>query len=615
MRASVSAAVEQLEWVVAIKVKEVKRPPYLPDMRFTPLSVYRDNVVLFPPDATTAGSKRKAVVNLLGAGRFKARKVAGLRKDIDAALLEALKQAAVCYIFTREILPLRRKKLSAVATIHREVISVRRLLLAFREVGVSCLSSVTPSRLREALTFAAGGNSSDYHFEVFLDLIEMSRNGMLLPALPDYDWEHEVDDSPKDLTAAKGKQALSESETEALLRPALEIFEHRSAIIDAIRDIRQHEVSPIDVKASISQIIPVLQEIEPRHILDSLVVLIMIACTTLIGFHLGLRPSELLSLRRNFISSRSGSPALDEEKITLKFTRSKGVPRPVVRTIRVHPFLKLVADTLEDILDATGETSDHIFPSPSKHEEMSLADLSNRMRKFCRLIKAPAKVTGYSWRKTVIDLLVRLMTDGLTIAAVIMDHIDKNETAGYALSSPHLADDLQTGVRKVWSNRLAAIFEQATGPETLGGAAGIRFQQFLAEHTTATDLQMSQEEFVADAMSQHIYPIKVGPGKFCVKPPCARGSCSLISRDVLADSANCKAGCEHHLQMPERKKIVEENINNLKKFLNCKENSQMQKIYAVNQLCDQIEAWPDLRGLLESVIASDPSIRNWFDDA
>ncbi len=600
------------QWFVEKKLEQVIKPPYAPEMQVTPLSQYSDNVIRFDRSTVPFGSKDKAKIDLLAACLLAVGRKSGLHPERDARLLETLKQMAVCYIFRLDILPQRRVKVSSPSTAHRDIAQSRKFLTAVREAGLSCISELTPEICEKVLTLAApGGKSRDLYIGVVRDLMIMSRCGLLIPPVGNYQFEFESSDEPHDTTAPKGKQALEEGETEALLALSIFYLNKASLIVDAIAIIREDPLSPSRLKSKLASELPVVADLQDWTLESVLTILLSIACANLIFFHLGLRPSELLSLQRGFVRILEDGDALDLARVSLRFLRTKGMPKPKLREIKVHPMMKRVSDALEALLDVTQPSSNYIFPKESSDEELGGRMLVHKMNKFSSVNGIPIPLSGYNWRKTTIELITRLVTNGLSIAASLMDHLSKNETAGYALSNPLLQDDLQTSIIGIWRDRGGSLFKTAMAGQPLGGRAGERITQLLSPHITSLDIGLTEKEFVDDMVSQQVYPIKVAPGVYCVKTQGSRGACSKSSLDMMPDTANCSAVCAFQLQMPEREHVVRENLQGIGQFLDG-QASRMQKRYAVQQLLDQLEAWPELKPVLEAHLSDNRKIRRWF---
>lgn len=606
---------EEILWIANRKVETVMRPPYARGMQVTASSKYGDQFIYFDKTGFAPGSKHAAQFDFHGYVRLGNKRVNGLCPTNDASLLETLWQIVVCYIFRMDIFPKRKVKIVKGLTISHLAEIARRLLVAMREAGVTCISTLQRSTLNDALSLATGtGGGRRVCIDAFEHMIQMSHHGLLLPSLPKLEWEVEVAKEEKDTTKAAGKQPLSEDEIQVLLAASIKNVNRARVLLDCLRSIVSDSAEAGNVRAFLSDEIPEIASVPTHVVAHAVIVLLTISCANLIFFHLGLRPSELLSLVRGFLSITAASPDGSTQRIFVSFLRSKGVSKKKLRRIEVHPKLAEIAAILEEVNEVTRAQTDILFAIFGEEHEMSTSTLTWRMRRFCALSGIPVRLSSYNWRKSTIDLVARLITNGVTISAVIMDHSSKSETVGYALSSPRFKEDIQTAVMRVWAQRCGTLFESVGKPGALGGIAGKRIEKLLSPYITSEELGLTEDEFVSDMLARNIFPVQVAPGVFCVKPPLARGACSRASRDLMADTANCTAHCHHQVQLPERKQIVRGNIINLTTLLENKSTSRMQKSYAVNRLLDQLAAWPELRSELDATLSNAPQLKKWFPD-
>lgn len=611
-----SNAAEDLLWFADQKVANTIAPPYSPHMPVTPLSKYSDTVYIFNKEKLTPGTKYKSRLDLLRNNRF-GKIVACLDENDDAELLELLRQITVAYFFRSETCLNHRVHVYKAGSLYRKFMAAKRILVAAKLCGAKGPRDIDTDLLNKALRFMQNDEVvSAVYYEVLGDIGQFNRSKLLHPGLELENGYVVKNHRLVDNTVPKGKTALPETVLNDIISASLKHIADAEYIIDLIKrvNLRHWKRDKHVREALLLEIQLKFPEIKSRGFnsyWNGLELLLLMACANLIFFALGLRTSELLSIKRDSVLVVGDEDG--DGQTYVSFTRHKGKETPKTRKLLVSNKLREVGDVLEKLAILKRSQSDYYFSLRGETEEMKDKNLNSQLHRFCQMNDIPFAISAYNWRKTTVDLLIRSFTNGLSYAAAILDHIHEGESVAYGLSSPKLKDDLLSGIYGIWADRTKTLLEHALDGENLGGLAGKRFQEAFASQASQWQHEEDKDRFVAEMLQRQILPVKVAPGIYCVKSPLARGTCSKEATDLIADPARCRAICSHQLQLPERLQIVEENISNLQAFLCDPSISHMQKVYAVRQLRDQLIAWPEAVTKLEEAIAEDNSLRNWFE--
>ena len=611
------ATAEDLIWFANQKVERIIAPPYDPNMLVTPFSRYSDTVYVFNRNNLTPGNKHKSELDFLSKNKF-GDMIIKLEENTDEGLIELLRQITVAYFFRTDALQNHRVHVYKVGTLHRKFKAIKRLIVAAKICGASGQQDINTNLLNEVLTFLKKDEAQmSASYEVIEDLWHFNKAMLIYPPLElDAGYivkgRHAVDN-----TVPKGRSAIPEEVISKIISASLEYISKSDNIIELInmiisgewrsnKQVRQALIR--ELKANF----PRLKSRGMYGYYKGAESILLMACANIIFFALGLRPSELLSIKRNAVFAVYDAQDSGDGRTYVTFTRYKGAEIPQAKRLLVSNRLREIGDVLDKLVEVRQSKSDYYFSLRGKTEEMRTENLKGQQQHFCRANAIPFLITPYNWRKTTVDLLIRSFTNGLSYAAAILDHIHEGESVAYGLSTPQLRDDLLSGIYGIWAERTKSLLEYVMEGEELGGLAGKRFQDAFASQPSQWQQETDKDKFVAEMLERHILPVKVAEGVYCVKSPLARGACSKEATDLLADPARCRATCSYQLQLPERLQIVEENIHNIRAFLGNPAISHMQKVHAVRQLRDQLVAWPEAVGKLEAAMSEDNSLAEWF---
>ncbi|MEH2698997.1 MULTISPECIES: hypothetical protein [Rhizobium] len=606
---------EQRVWYAACSLQVEVTPPYDDMLQVTPSSgmsegsFFHQNGWYFPPENIPAGRKAKDGVYFLSPC-FYSNNVTGYLLP-RSFLLRQLKEVGVVHLFRTEVIKDTRVVPTA-GFFYQHMSKMKRFFVAMKIIGLQSLSELTPFNLNDVQKLMHGLKAREFAF-ILTKLVKISRAGLVTDGLKNYDWEVDVDDdNGNDTTQERGAQPLTDVQAGALLTLSRTYISLAGEIAAEI--VRLTDKSPKQriISDDLLQKLPLIAENLPSNKHETtLHLLVEISVAHLSCYHFGFRPSELLSIREGFILSAGDNVELQEHRI--KFVRTKNVPAPTVRELRVDPYLLDVHTALQNVRKALGAKNDFLFAHPDAEWEHSTNLLLYRLRRFSQLHRQDFAVTGYTWRKTVVEMMVRIITEAVPILAHVLGHQSESEAVGYALSNPQLRPEIQAAVMQVYIQRAGTLFETATSKSSaLGGRAGKRLQQLLSADINSEELGFTEAEFVEDAITRGNLPVKVAPGVFCVRGNLGRGLCSMNSGDLMADPANCSAACEFQVQMPERKQVVRDNIVYLEQYLRSKTPSRMQKRHAVNQINEQLAAWPELTEVRDDMLQRLPQLRKWF---
>ncbi len=607
MRTKISLDDQRL-WIVVNALSLDASPPYRDDLEVTPGCFFGDHGWYFPLENLTPGRRKKNGIDFLTAANL-ANTVGRLIPG--SLLLLQLKDVGVVHVFRLDVLK-SRINVSNGGFFTERMTSIKRFFIAMKIIGLNSLSDLTPFNLPQVRALMSTTKADNFGF-ILSQLILISQAGLVRDGLRAYEWEIDVDDDDgEDTTSERGTQPLTAEEAGTLLKLSRTYISLSSEISSEIRALSD----PISPQAAISNGLKAklpanLQDLDAQWHSTTLHLLVEVSSANLGCYHFGFRPSELLSIRKGFIVTILDDP--DDQDLRIKFIRTKNVSTPTSRELRVDPYLREVEAAIEDVRDALNAQSDFIYSHPNSEWEMSYNRYLYRLKRFCQLHGLDFNLTGYTWRKTVVDIMVRVITEAIPILQHILGHVSETESVGYALSSPLLQPEIQAGVMQVYTRRAGTLFETATSSVTeLGGLAGKRLQKLLSSDINSEDLGMTKEEFVEDCIAEGNFPIKVAEGVYCVRGKLGRGLCSIDSGDLLADPANCSAACNFQVQMPERRDVVKENMANLGKLLSSDTVPRMQKVHAVNQVNEQLVAWPELVEFREELLKLDPQLIKWF---
>ncbi|MNV48520.1 hypothetical protein D3C71_1404280 [compost metagenome] len=214
--------------------------------------------------------------------------------------------------------------------------------------------------------------------------------------------------------------------------------------------------------------------------------------------------------------------------------------------------------------------------------------------------------------------MVKVFTNPATEVGALVNHKSRRTSFGYAQSSPFVMQDFEEEYTRVIRSRFQTIFEGATffGGPGLGGKQGLMLEQnlqdFFPRDLTERDLRMSVDEFIEDMLKQGVTPIVVRPGVFCVKGKNTAGLCSVSSGDSLPDTSKCTGRCSYQIQLDTAKETLLWEIEYIDQRLSKPGASSLQISYWINQLVDQVAAWPDLKPILLEKFSQNERLRQWL---
>lgn len=274
--------------------------------------------------------------------------------------------------------------------------------------------------------------------------------------------------------------------------------------------------------------------------------------------------------------------------------------------------MQTVQKALEFVHDLYGGKGDRLFTGPEIVGEISTSHLGTNMKEFCRLACMEFNVTAYDMRNTLISHTAQAETGGLTQAQLAMDHKAKRTTAGYALSSPFVRDEIYSRCQSIYQDRTKMLLENSLhmGGQGLHGEQGRRIERNLETAMRTSAGVISREdvakEFLQETLRRKVFPLPVAPGRFCFKPLQARGECSKSTKDSLADVGDCRCGCPYEVQTANRLELVQYEITELLGSLTS--SSELELEYWLRELADQLKAWPELEPQIRQALSARPDL-------
>ncbi|MFK4766731.1 hypothetical protein [Rhizobium sp. ZW T2_16] len=605
---------------LSLKVETANGPPYPRDMAVTELSRFGDNEWVENPDHLPSGYKGRGKYNFFGDVKTPLGNIQ--MSPENGNLIRQFKEAMVGVKFHRYALELRHpfKVIKPITWLEHHQ-NFRRIFAASSSLSLICVSQILDSELEEMLRILDLGESGRVNFIQHIDYLKLLADRKLISTKTEMqspDLSHppvEVD-----TTTAAGAKVLNDDQIAQTLAISLNYYGEFKTIAAVIIDLRDAKFSQSLARFWASQTFPSLLLGPSTSVEFTLIALVQVSVGNLISYHLGVRPSELLSMKRNLLHSNQTEPKLDLSRMTIDFQTFKAIDAigGEKRTLGISSILAEIIKGFEELLDTIEWPSEFLFAEPSSDHELSVNNWNYRLARFCELHQLEFNFTGASWRKTLIGVMVKVFTNPATEVGALVNHKSRRTSFGYAQSSPFVMQDFEEEYTRVIRSRFQTIFEGATffGGPGLGGKQGLMLEQnlqdFFPRDLTERDLRMSVDEFIEDMLKQGVTPIVVRPGVFCVKGKNTAGLCSVSSGDSLPDTSKCTGRCSYQIQLDTAKETLLWEIEYIDQRLSKPGASSLQISYWINQLVDQVAAWPDLKPILLEKFSQNERLRQWL---
>ncbi|MDI7863834.1 hypothetical protein MRS76_17925 [Rhizobiaceae bacterium n13] len=537
-----------------------------------------------------------------------------LSEGVDEVLIDQLKQLVCFMIFHGQILG---KRLD-VSTIYGRLSGLRRIFVAMKVTGLSSLSQVNGQTFPAVRTLFPPQMPGEVLAGLHAILMAC-QTGYVLDGITDFNIGVPRDPEPWDTSQIPGKEVLTDEEYGLLVRKVDFLFDNYNEYKKIVASVwRDQTYAPVVREWLLPEFPGVLNKHQPLALKHLSARLLQSASAFRQFLATGFRPNELLSTQRGFLVRHPTGMQFSEEHVIYEVVKNQP-PGGVARSFPLDPVweIEVVEDALEFVCDLYEKTGDRLFTGPKIDGEFSTGHLGTNLREFCRLAGIGFEATGYNLRATLISHTAQTLAGGLTQAQLAMDHALKRTTAGYALSSPSVRDDIYERCQEISQDRTITLLESAAvmGGPGLHGEQGRRIENDLARALDASSGVVTKkevaEEFLEETLRRNIYPLPVMPGVFCFKTLQARGECSKASNDSLADVGRCSPRCPYGVQLEYRRDVVRHEIAEI--IPNLHSQSDLRKSYWLRQILDQLVAFPDLEPELREALAKRPELLKLLD--
>jgi hypothetical protein len=617
-------------------------PPYADDMRVTPFSTFSDAQWRFPIEWVPINLRGTAVLDFEGFSTTVHGR-ASLDIGVDEALIRQLRELTVAQMFRRQVLAVadrqgkRARRNMKVTSLNGYFGKARRFMVGLKVCGYRSLADLEPQAL-SAIIAALGDTQTvfDDVAEIVADIMVFSEHGLIKDGLRPLNFELVSSRQWTDTSGAQGWQPYDDRSVAAIIRQSNRYIDLADDIAGKLAALRAGELADEQVCAWAVSNLPCGMAIahpddvqRSIRIRQRLVRLVHVAGGNLIGFHLGLRISEKMSLKTGFARRGPNEGVLDpsrfDEEARVRITTYKTEPGTAGRSrvLACHPRLVDVEEALAKVKAAAGLPGDYLFASPdftsdADKVETGLPYTTTRWnwisKRFCIIHEIDVDASSHRWRKTIAALAVRVLTGAPLLIKELFGHASLAMTARYIMASPFIRDELRELTFDEYRKRGLTLMQSllSAGGSGLGGRHGKelekRFSKWISDtNITQDDLGQTLEEWVDEMLNQGIYAIPVMPGVFCMKPVTAKGACASSSGDRMADPARCSAGCAFQVQEAHRRDLVAYTIRKI--AVRWSDWSGLQQRYWAGQCREQMIAWPELVTELQAEIEGWPALK------
>lgn len=593
-------------WLSLARIEnDSQRPPYSPRTRVTMESVFDDSEWLLPVAWFPSGHHHRRRLDfhvVIGLSNGVKRRLAS-----ESLLVQQLKETTYAIFHLTHILN-DGKKAGTLADVFR---LLRKLVIAAAEVGCQSLSEVTPDNVQRIVDLTS---SRRLMVANWIDhIIELSSRGYITDGIRPYDFKIDAGVTIRDMSIESGKQPLLDADRQLFLRKLLLVIDNREEFLEWTSECLKTPSAAQHARDWFATIFPTVAE-KYYYYPEILYQTYQVGVGGLIGDALGCRPSELLSIKSGFVH-KGGSVAFTSfDHYELETVTSKAVKQisGVERRLRIPELVYEAAIVLEKLHASLGKRSGHLFSGQGEDICYNVNRWNSYLKRFGEMAEIPFRFTQYTFRKTLITNVSRAITNGLEAAEVVVGHADRDTTAGYALSNPFVREDVYSDCIDAFRDRTRTLLEAtaAAGGKGIGGNAGRSLEARVASLGIGDGTVVPEElaVFVDELLRQDVVPIPVAPGVLCMKQGTVRGECGKTTGDVVPDIGRCSAECPWQVQELFRRDLIEWEFG-LARSGGLKSFSKLQKVYWVQQMKEQLGAWPDLRDEFATLLQTVPELR------
>lgn len=607
-------------WHLAVTKAVMPGPPYSPTLPVTPRSVFGDDLWEEPIENLPAGAKHCRWYNFYGHCLTRENGSQSLQPSHSMLLLQ-LKEAMIGVKYHHHALNahFKRAQVKKPRTWRRDLQGLRRIFVGASRQGLTDIRHLTQEHVDEILDELKITDGGRVIFGIHLDQLQhLSDKGLLSGTAKMARSEVNHRERVIDTTLPKGVEPLTDAQIQQTVNVSLFYIDHAAEIAYAITKLNKAPHSERSIRDWCKRSLPCQSRFESANLKNQLVLLVQVSAANLIGYHIGTRPSETLSMQTDCVQTTYNSPELNLSRMEIAFQTFKAIKQigGLARTVGVSEYIKNVVNGLEAVMTAAGAVSENLFSNPSQDHEYNDNQWLAKQVRFCKLHKFDFTFSGTSWRKSLVSVLISAFDNPLEEIGTLTNHKYTGTTAAYG-QAPFILNELNEGYIQVVRKRYRTLFESslAFGGEGLGGLQGLEIERRLAQlfktDLTEYDIEMTMDEFIDDLLSKGIVPMLVKPGMFCVKGPRSPGYCSRASGDTQPDPSKCSAACHFQVQLEEAKRTLVWEINNLVASLS-PNLPAMRLDYWLNDILDRVKAWPALVPVLSEIVATNKELAGWF---
>jgi hypothetical protein len=593
-------------------------------MAVTPLSTFGEHTWIYPATWASPNNRDRLLLDFLGSVRISEDSpseqivAVNLSPITDTLLIRQFKQVVWAALHRSDLLRIDKPQLirkpTGVFALHQ---ALRRLFVAAKWIGCRSLSDLKAGDLERILLILSPATQRISYMLYCFDLISICCRERLVEDgfSTSEKFEIELQREVRDTTASSRYQPLSEEQATEVLRISLVYMELAPQMYPMIESLLLNKKNELQVRQWAIDTLPCGPMLTAKTpLLKTLVALLHVSSANLIGYHLGTRISEMMSMQSGCVISQDGEIMIEPSKILLEYRSYKNSAKAegMLRRIAVHPYIKYVSDVLDMVNQACGRNGGYLFSPPGQKHTYLTNQWNYYIGRFCALHGLPYSLTSHQWRETVAAIAVQVLSGAAIHIKELFGHSKMTVSARYLLASPFIREQLHSMMLDEYRRRGLTLLEsvEAVGGPGIGGRQGKRWEQematLLSSDITEADLRKTMENFVESMLRQGIFPVPVMPGVFCVKPPGKRGPCSAAMADTLADPERCEADCTWQVQEAYKRKTVEWTVRKFASSLGTM--SLLQQVYWAEQCAKQLKAWPELRTTLISDISSWPAL-------
>ncbi|MGR9247053.1 hypothetical protein [Rhizobium leguminosarum] len=615
------AKVEYKRWHLKVSEAVMPGPPYGRDMPVTPESIFEDNVWLEPIENLPPGGKNSREYDFLGFCHTKDFGCQSLKLKHET-LIRQLKEAMIGVKYHRYALNVnfKRPRVQKPRTWQRNLREFRRIFIGASILGVDDIRKVAQvdvDNIRALLKIRGNGL---IEFGIRIDqLLHLAKGGLISGTTKMAPLEVNHEARVIDTTLAVGAQPLTDDQIQRTIEVSLFYIDHVKEIALAIWTLKKGYLSERWIRDWCERRLPCKSSFKSARLEGQLLLLVHVAAANLIGYHLGTRPSETLSMRTDCVRPSEHQAELDVARMEIAFQTFKAIQKigGSRRTVGVSDYIATVVGAVETVMHAAGAVSDSLFSDPSKSHEYNDNQWNAKYIRFCKLHKFDFTYSGSSWRKSLISIHLSVFENPIEEVGTLVNHQSENTTAGYA-QSPFILNEYNEGYIQIVRKRYRTLFESsmALGGDGLGGLQGLEIEKRLPDlfktDLTEHDLEMTMDEFIDDLLTQGVIPVLVKPGVLCVKGPRSPGYCSRSSGDTEPDPSKCSSRCHFQVQLQEAKATLLWEIEHLTETMRSRSLSALRLDFWLNDILDRVRAWPSLGPLLSEIVNANEELASWF---